>query len=1108
MIFEDPTRRRWRIALASFTSLALLGLVLVSLSAAALMTNPELPGLDDETKTANAASSKQISTDDFDVVSQPKTEEQWEYSGQTVDATLIGVTVTGTALLASVSKKGSALSSAFLLQQDSNSVRSFKGHTANLDVVYPDWFFLSRTDCSVDERINSEVTSVLRSSGVNIVARLTDGEGQTSYQEQASAVMNNPTLRTCVAQKLADVTIKNGGKGLLVDIESLDPADGNAYLSFLIELQKYLHAQNMWLIVVVPSGSQVYPVDAISKISDAVLVVMHGEHYAASTPGPLASQGWFEETLNHFSQIVPADKLLVGLGSYGMDWPIAPTGTASGLTYGEIMSTAKVAGALPKLAPKSLNTTFGYQDASGAEHNVWVLDAVALWNQWKKVQAEKSLGVAVWRLGSEDPNIWSFLARSNPNIDALKTIGSIYSVYSSTGSEIFKIQSNPTNGEINISQDKDGLIQNANYTKLPSGYILSRVGSAPPEKTLVLAFSGGPDPIWTPRIMDTLSSFGVPAVFFVTGSQAGKYPDVLQKISAAGYVIGNRSDISPSDLQSVPTDQLRTEVNATQRMIENATNRHSLLFETNYPNTPEDVAPLTTVADLGYVIVAPNVTPKDWQTSDANQLVADIEKQIVAPESHIISLHDGGGDRSVLISALKTLIPALQSKGYKFIRMDEAIGVSQNQLLPSYNGNEAVFVTATNIMDRMRNLFWPTIFWLFLMTTSFSLFRILFMSIFVLRSTKKHGRSKIRAPGNKFVSVLIPAYNEEKTIGKTLESLQASTHQRMEMLVIDDGSTDNTAEVVEEYAIRDPRIRLLRKPNGGKATALNMGMREATYDIAVTIDADTILLPETVNELIKPFGDPTVDAVCGNVEVGNVHNVLTGFQALEYITAQNFDRRCFEELNAISVVPGATGAWKRQRVLDIGGYESDTLTEDADLTIKMLASGGRIVYAPNARSRTEAPDNLRDLSKQRFRWSFGTFQCLGKYSNYFFRGAVGWVALPNIFIFQIIFPLLAPIGDAVFILSLIRGDFSVLFWSYIFFTIMDVIGSMFAFLLEHKPKRLMLFVLIQRFYYRQFMYVTIIRAIIAMLRGRRYGWNKLQRTGTVAAVPSLAEKAG
>ena len=1106
MIFEDPTRKRWRIAVASFTSLALLGLVLLSLSAAAIMTSPQLPGLNAKAESARATPRPISSIDSTDTVSQPRSTQQWQYSGVSHDTTLLSSITPGTATLPSLAKKGSSLRTAFLLQQDANSLRSFNEHSGELDAVFPDWYFMSSSNCSLDERIKPTVLDTLHKSGVPVIARLTDGEGSVSYQKQASEVMGSQSLTQCVSSKLAADTLKNGGTGVLVDIEALAPADSNNYLKFLLAMQKELHDRQMKLVVAVPSGSQAYDVGLVSKIADAVVVIMHGEHYTSSKPGPLASQGWFQETIDHFSGIVPSDKLIVGLGSYGMDWPLNATSTGIGLTYGEVMSKAAGLGAHPELAPKSRNMVFGYTDEKGVAHDVWFLDAVTIWNQWQLVKQKNALGIALWRLGSEDPNIWSFVGKNAPLPGSLGSIQPLNGVYSSSQSEIFQVTSPPTEGKLNFSQDGDGLITQAKYDKMPTGYVLNRVGTAPPDKSLVLAFNGGPDPVWTTKIADLLTKYQVPGTFFVLGSQAQKYPNILQDLAGRGFIIGN-SSYQPADLRNIPLDQLKADVNNTQRLIEDASNRHSLLFEAAMPNTPEDVVPLMAVADMGYVIVAPNVKINNWQAGSADQLVADIENQLGGPERHIISLRDGGGNQSMTLAALEKLIPDLKAKGYNFIRIDQAMGVSENALLPTYNGNEAALVFATNIMNRIRSLFWPAVSVIFVLTTGFSLLRIIFMSIFVLRSTK-HRRLRFRAPGSKYLSVLIPAYNEEKTIGKTLESLQVSSHRRMEILVIDDGSTDATSKVVERYALRDKRIRLLRKPNGGKSTALNLGMREAKYELVVTIDADTILMPNTINELIKPFGDPEVDAVCGNIEVGNVHNLLTGFQALEYITAQNFDRRAFEELNSISVVPGATGAWRRNKVMAIGGYESDTLTEDADLTIKMLISGGKIVYAPAAKSLTEAPDNMRDLAKQRFRWSFGTFQCLGKHSDNFFKRSVGWIALPNIFVFQILFPLLAPIGDLVFILAVINGDWNNILYGYLFFTLLDIIGSIFAFILEHKPKRLMLFALIQRFFYRQFLYVTIIRAIIAMLRGRRYGWNKLQRTGTVATSIPAIEKTG
>lgn len=1098
MVFEDPSRRRWRIAVASFMSVAFFGLVLFSLSAAAIMTDPTLPQMTDITDNARAALRIKQVTVLTDKISQPRTKAQWQNPDKSYDRGFLVGAAADSVPLTSLAKTGEGLRTAFLLQQDSNSVRSFRQNAENLDAVFPDWFFLSRTDCRIDERINPDVTGIMKNSGVGIIARVTDGEGGKSYAAEAGRVLRDPVMRKCVADKVVERAAANGAIGVLVDMETLSPGDANAYLGMLAEFKRAAHEQSMMLVAAIPAGSQAYHTEAVAVLADAVLVIMHGESYAASGPGPLASQAWFEEAMNHFTGIIPKDKLIVGIGSYGLDWALTPTGTATGLTYDQAMSTASEAGALPGLSAKARNMTFGYQDASGRTHNVWFLDAVTTWNEWKRISEAGVLGVALWRLGSEDPNIWTFLGKAKPTVAALSSVPALNGVHNPTQAEIYRIQADPMAGSLRVVQDKEGMIIDARYTEMPTGYILDRVGSVPSDKTLVLAFYNGPDPNWTPSLMDVLDENNVPATFFVVGNQAEKYPSLLQDMARRGHLLGNYG-YQFGDQNVLAMDQLKSDVNATQRLIENASNRHSRLFGVPAPITSESAAKLQSISELGYVLVSPSISLNSATSRDEEAIANDIKSQIKGPGKHVIALQNDGSDQTALVAALKRLLPELKQDGYQFLRMDQAIGLNDSELQPAYGAGEAVFVGTVNIVNTLRNLFWPIMFWVFLLTTIFAMLRIVFMSIYVIRSARHKRRLEYRAPQLIYASVLIPAYNEQETILKTLESLQTSKHRRFEALVIDDGSTDRTGEIVREFVKSDPRFRLLQKSNGGKSTALNMGMRMAKYDIVVTIDADTILFPNAIDEMIKPFADPKVDAVCGNVEVGNVHNMLTGFQALEYITAQNFDRRAFEELNAISVVPGATGAWRRKRVLDIGGYETDTLTEDADMTIKMLVNNGKIVYAPNAKSITEAPDKMRDLAKQRFRWSFGTFQCLGKYTNQFFKGRVGWIALPNIFIFQIIFPLLAPLGDILFVVALVRGDFSLIFYSYIFFTLLDVVGSVFAFVLEHKPKRLMLFVLIQRFFYRQFLYITILRAILAILRGRRYGWNKLKRTGTVLA---------
>ena len=1100
MIYEDPTRRRWIISVASFTSLALFGIAVFGLLAAADMINPSFPQLQDGTGHAQTATHADNFIASTDLPSAAPTENLWQHTGSAHGTLASYATGSDAIPLSTLERSGGTLRTAFLLQQDSNSLKSFGTNAGKLDVVFPDWFTFSSPDCTVDTRIDPTATEAIRKSGVAIIARLSDGVGTMSYANQTSAILRDPALRACVADMVVGRAKANGAIGVLVDIESLTPADDGAYLSFLADIRSALHASGMRLVVAIPSGSQAYHVSMIADMADAVLVVMYGEHFPGSGPGPLASQQWFEDTLTHYAGAIPRDKLIVGIGSFGLDWQTSPTGTAAGLSFDDVMSIASHVGASPILSPIARNMTFAYKDDAGLTHDVWFLDSATAWNEWKRIQEAQVLGTAVWRLGSEDPTIWSFLGNADPSIKGITDASVLAGVSPMQDAEIYRIQATPQHGILSVVQDPQGMIVQAQYPKIPTGYALNRVGNVPPDKSLTLAFFDGPDPTWTPVIMDVLAADHVSATFFVVGDRAKQYPSVLQDIASAGYLIGNHGYRS-GDLNILSPDQLWTDVNTTQRLIEDATKRTSRLFSASTPYTPEDASMLMSVSDFGYVLVSPRVQPDRATLTNVDALVGSVESQVKAdPTAHVIALQNDGANQDVMVAALRRIIRDLQAQGYSFLPMEQAIGLNDSQLRPAYDGREAVFIGTTGFANGVRNLFWPVVGWIFVLTTGFSLLRLLFMIVFATRSVRNRRRIQYRSPGRKFVSVLIPAYNEQETIIKTLTSLKGNRHRKFEALVIDDGSTDLTGDLVREFAKSDPRFRLIQKPNGGKSTALNVGMREAKYDIVVTIDADTILFPNAISELVRPFADPKVDAVCGNVEVGNVHNLLTGFQALEYITAQNFDRRAFEELNAISVVPGATGAWRRERVLAIGGYESDTLTEDADMTIKMLINGGKIVYAPNAKSITEAPDTMRDLAKQRFRWSFGTFQCLGKYANQFFKGKVGWIALPNIFVFQIIFPLFAPLGDILFVVALIRGDYSLIFYSYLFFTLLDVAGSIFAFVLQRAPMKLLLFVLFQRFFYRQFLYVTIFRAILAILRGRRYGWNKLQRTGTVLAL--------
>jgi cellulose synthase/poly-beta-1,6-N-acetylglucosamine synthase-like glycosyltransferase len=370
-----------------------------------------------------------------------------------------------------------------------------------------------------------------------------------------------------------------------------------------------------------------------------------------------------------------------------------------------------------------------------------------------------------------------------------------------------------------------------------------------------------------------------------------------------------------------------------------------------------------------------------------------------------------------------------------------------------------------------------------------------------------------------FVSIIVPAYNEELVIGNTIESLLASEYASYEIIVVDDGSHDNTSKVVAERFGADERVRLFTLANAGKAAALNTGLHYARGEVIVALDADTLFTPQTVGALARRFHDKQIGAVAGNAKVGNRVNLITRWQALEYITSQNLDRRAFASLNCITVVPGAVGAWRKDLLVQAGGFPSDTLAEDQDLTLRIRRLGYRIGYEETAIVWTEAPHDLRSLAKQRFRWSYGTLQCMWKHRDALFRprfGALGFIAMPNVWIFQILFPLISPVMDLMLVYTLISAGLDrweqpagysssslqlVLFY-YALFLAIDWLSAGFAFLLERRERwSLLWWLFLQRFCYRQVMYYVMIKSVAVALRGPIVGWGKLERKATAEAGP-------
>jgi cellulose synthase/poly-beta-1,6-N-acetylglucosamine synthase-like glycosyltransferase/peptidoglycan/xylan/chitin deacetylase (PgdA/CDA1 family) len=566
--------------------------------------------------------------------------------------------------------------------------------------------------------------------------------------------------------------------------------------------------------------------------------------------------------------------------------------------------------------------------------------------------------------------------------------------------------------------------------KFPQSFDIARWGGST-ENSLVLTFDDGPNLTNTPAILSILRRYGIPAAFFVTGAQVNRLPDLARRIVSEGHEIGNHTYTHP-DLSEVSDVQLRMEVNSTQRVIESVTGRATLLFRPPFatdiePRTMEQMGVIGAASSRGYYTVGMGIDGLDWRLSRADAIAQRVIQGARNGSGHIVLLHDSGGNREETVKALPIIIETLRSEGFRFVSLADLIGKTRDDLMPAVTTSADPLLALDDLSYTSLRAFEGLLYSAFVVVIGLGMARAGLVAALAIPGRKA---THVNGGGASTIGVLIAAYNEEKVICNTILSVLQNEQVHLEVLVVDDGSTDQTADLVRRSFSADPRVRVVTKVNGGKADALNYGLKLLCNDIIVALDADTVFLPHTIKELTKGFADPTVGAVAGNAKVGNRVNLLTRFQALEYIVAQNLERRAFERLNCISVVPGAVGAWRREAVIRVGGFQSDTLAEDADLTLRIIRAGDRVVYADQAIALTEAPVDVRSFLKQRFRWTFGMLQTAVKHSSALTSSkpnAVGFVTLPNIIFFQFAFNCLAPVADLLLFFSFISAGLSAYF---------------------------------------------------------------------------------
>ena len=1036
--------------------------------------------------------------------------------------------------------EGKPLAIGFFVNWDDSSLASLRQNINNLDWVVPEWIRLSGDEnAPLVLDIPDDALEFIQTTkpDMPVLPLLQNYKDEKWNSDILLRTISTESQRQKLIASLLQTIEKYKFGGLTIDIEEVPQSAQTNLFTFMRELRAEFQTRGLILAQAVPFDNPDWNYKAYASVTDYLMLMAYDQHWSDGEAGPVAGQDWYESILKkRMAELSPA-KTIVCFGNYGYNWANDKR-EAETVSFQEALLTAKESLDSPadiKFDPVSKNPFFKYTEDDGKEHSVWFLDAATAYNQLQAAKPYRVAGFALWRLGSEDPSLWKIFGSGGKeaSIEELKTIKYGYDVdFQGTG-EILQVTAQPQDGLRDLAIDAGGMITDQIYRQTPSSYVIQRTGDKAGK--IVLTFDDGPDPIWTPKILDILKQENIKATFFIVGQNGQTNPDLIKRIFAEGHEIGNHSFTHPN-LGEVPRQITELELNATQRLIESLTGHSTRLFRAPYfgdaePRTPDEVDPTVQAQNLGYISVGLHLDPDDWKLKNddgsphtADQMVAEILKQvaITTPEErgNIVLMHDSGGDRSATVEALQKLIPELRSRGYEFTSVADLANMTPDEAMPLLPQDRTFYARANAYVFYGVSVAGWLMRWLFMIGIILGLGR---MAVIGALAFGQYVRSRHREQdhfGEQFqplVSVIVPAFNEEKVIVRTIESLLASGYPNFEIIIVDDGSSDGTFELASRSFVGDSRVSVYHKENGGKAGALNFGWRKASGEIIIALDADTMFTANTIAALAHRFADEHIGAVAGNAKVGNRINIVTKWQALEYVTSQNFDRRAFASLNCITVVPGSVGAWRRSVLEEIGGFSSDTLAEDQDLTIQVRKLGYTIGYEEDAIGLTEAPDSLRNLAKQRFRWSYGTLQCMWKHKNALLNpryGTLGFVAMPNVWIFQVFFPLISPIMDLMFVWTLVGAligflehqqeyahtptNLNQVLFYYALFLAVDWFGAFAAFLMEKgEQKSLLGWLLIQRFGYRQVMYWVMVKSVWTAIRGAVVGWGKLERKATV-----------
>ena len=1033
---------------------------------------------------------------------------------------------------------------AFYVAWDPQSLFSLKRNISKLNLVLPEWLFINPNSDTLYTRFdeNDKAYKFIKASGVKVMPMLSNyNEIDKGFNGAAlHRIMTDEKKSARLINDVVKVLKQYDFVGLNVDFEELVETKNEVLTKFQKKLYETLHAEGLLVTQNVSPFNEDYDYAELNKYNDYLFLMAYDEHSEDTKPGPISSQKWIEAAVDNMANHVPASKIVLNLAAYGYDWNIKDHKKHKIITYQQALVTARESQAVVDFDNDTYNLHYSYYDGNDNMHEVHFTDAATNFNTLRFATEYQLAGTAIWRLGSEDTRLWDFYNKPMTR-QALKTFnfkdfsdvdGTEDVDYQEEG-EILEMISTPADGRITPEIDTvDMLISEERYDTLPSTYVVKKWGSTL-QKKLVLTFDDGPDPLYTRQILDTLSKYHVPAAFFVVGFNAENNIPLVKRIYREGHEIGNHTFSHPN-MAEVGKQRALFEMDATRLLIECITGHSTYLFRAPFnadsdPEAREEMVPIALSRQRNYLTIGESLDPNDWEKEAVptmngdtilNRIIKAFDKRINVDdqegETHIILLHDAGGNRSATVAATGKIIRYFQAKGYQFVTIANLLNKKPDDVMPPVPTNSGYVLFRFNVF-LAELIYWfgqtfYSLFLTFLIVSSLRLIILGFLALLQKRKEKKLNASFLTNTITNYplVSIIVPAYNEEINAVSSLQNLLKCNYPNFNIIFVDDGSKDNTYQNVTNAFANNNLVKVYTKPNGGKASALNYGIAQTDAAYVVCIDADTKLAKDAISMLMRNFllaGNENIGAVAGVVRVGNEVNMLTKWQSIEYTTSQNFDRKAFAYVNAITVIPGAIGAFKKQAIEDAEGFTSDTLAEDCDITIRILKAGYVVANEPKAVAFTEAPESLKQFFKQRFRWIFGVMQTFWKHKDALFVNrykALAWIALPDILLFKYIIPIFSPLGDVLMLFGLLTENRSQIINYYLIFLAVDALIAGLAFLFEKEKPWKLIWLIPQRLIYRWLMMVVLFRAIRRAIKGELQYWGVLKRTGNVKDVTVTA----